>query len=361
MQANVVLRASGAGDGWFHGRQVQFQLVRVVQISVTGHSPQVLCLEVVFVRSDGFFAPACLAQIVGAAFIHGEEAHGGAVFRGHVCYGSPVCQRQGRRPVSEEFHKFAYDAVAAQHLGDMQRQVRGGHSFAEFSRHMDAHYFRHQERDGLAEHPGFRLNAANTPAHNAYAVNHRGMGIRSHQGIREVNAILFHHALRQVFQIDLVDNAHGRRNHGKSLKGLLAPFEEFVAFRIALEFNVQVLFQSIRASCPVHLDGVVHHQVHGDQRFNDGGVFSQSCYGGAHGRQVHQKRDARQVLQDNAGYRKRDFIGTGIVGIPGGQVVHVLFSHFQAVAIAEQGFQNDPDGNGKAVQAGIAVFRQGWQ
>lgn len=120
----------------------------------------------------------------------------------------------------------------------MQRQVRGGHSFAEFSRHMDAHYFRHQERDGLAEHPGFRLNAANTPAHNAYAVNHRGMGIRSHQGIREVNAILFHHALRQVFQIDLVDNAHGRRNHGKSLKGLLAPFEEFVAFRIALEFNV---------------------------------------------------------------------------------------------------------------------------
>ena len=88
---------------------------------------------------------------------------------------------------------------------------------------------------------------------------------------------------------------------------------------------------------------------------------AESCYSGAHGRQVHQKRDACQVLQDNAGYRKRNFIGTGIVGIPGGQVVHVLFSHFQAVAIAEQGFQNDPDGNGKAVQAGIAVFRQGWQ
>ena len=38
--------------------------------------------EIVFVRGDGFLAPACLAQVVGAAFVHGEEAHGGAVFRG---------------------------------------------------------------------------------------------------------------------------------------------------------------------------------------------------------------------------------------------------------------------------------------
>lgn len=98
-------------------------------------------------------APACLAQVVGAAFVHGEEAHGGAVFRGHVRYGGAVRQREGRRSFPEEFHKFAYHAVAAQHLGDMERQVRGGHSFTEFPRHVDAHYFRHQEGDGWPSMP----------------------------------------------------------------------------------------------------------------------------------------------------------------------------------------------------------------
>ena len=118
-------------------------------------------------------------------------------------------------------------------------------------------------------------------------------------------------------------------HYGKGLESLLAPFEEFVAFRIALELDVQVLFQGVRAACPVYLDGVVHHQVHGNQRFNDGSVFSQSGHGGAHGGQVHQQRNARQVLEDDAGHRKRDFIGTGIFGVPGGQVVHILSVTFR--------------------------------
>lgn len=306
-------------------------------------------------------APACLAQVVGAAFVHGEEAHGGAVFRGHVRYGGAVRQREAAAPSPKNSTNLPTTPLALQHLGDMERQVRGGHSFTEFPRHVDAHYFRHQEGDRLAEHAGFRFNAAHAPAHDADAVDHRGVGIRPYQGVREINAVLFHDALRQVFQIHLVDNAHGRGHYGKGLESLLAPFEEFVAFRIALELDVQVLFQGVRAACPVYLDGVVHHQVHGNQRFNDGSVFSQSGHGGAHGGQVHQQRNARQVLEDDAGHRKRDFIGTGIFGVPGGQVVHILFRYLQAVAIAEQGFQNDPDGNGKTVQAGIAVFRQGWQ
>ena len=187
------------------------------------------------------------------------------------------------------------------------------------------------------------------------------MGIRPHQGIWEINAVLFHDALRQVFQVHLVDNAHGGRHYGKGMESLLAPFQKLVTFRIALELNVQVLFQGIRTACPVHLHGVVHHQVHGDQRFNDGGVLPQSGHGGAHGCQVHQQRHARQVLKDDAGHGERDFIGAGVFGVPGGQIVHILFRHLQAVAVAEQGFQNNPDGNGEAVQPGVTVFSQGWQ
>ena len=193
---------------------------------------------------------------------------------------------------------------------------------------MIADDFRHQNTLGLAQHAGFRLNTAHAPAYHADTVDHRGMGVRTHESVREINAVLFHDARRQIFHVHLVDDAHGGGNHGKGLKSLLAPFEKFITFRIALEFNVQVFCQRGRAARPGHLHAMVHDQVHGHQRFNNGGVFSKSGHSGAHGGQVHQKGNAGQVLENDAGYGERDFIGTGIFRVPGGQIVHILFRHF---------------------------------
>ena len=55
------------------------------------------------------------------------------------------------------------------------------------------------------------------------------------------------HALGEVFEVHLVDDADAGRHDLEGVERLLAPLEELVALAVALEFEVEVLLQARRA------------------------------------------------------------------------------------------------------------------
>jgi hypothetical protein len=69
--------------------------------------------------------------------------------------------------------------------------------------------------------------------------------------------------------------------------------------------------------------------------------------GGTHGGKIDEERDAGEILEDDTGDDEGDFIFAGGFGAVVGEVGDVFFGDFEAVIIAEEGLENDPDGNGE--------------
>src|SRR5690606_20576384 len=97
----------------------------------------------------------------------------------------------------------------------------------------------------LAEHRRFRLDAADTPAEYAQAIDHGGVGIGADQriGVRPSGAVRLGgpHAFGQVLQIDLVTDAGARGYHAEISERLLAPAQEFITLAIAFVLNFHVV------------------------------------------------------------------------------------------------------------------------
>ncbi len=82
------------------------------------------------------------------------------------------------------------------------------------------------------------------PTH-AEAVDHRGVRVGADQGVgigRELAVLLAQlHAGRQVFEVDLVDDAGAGRHHAEVLEGALGELEQLVALDVPLEFHGHVV------------------------------------------------------------------------------------------------------------------------
>ena len=161
---------------------------------------------------------------------------------------------------------------------------------------MHADDFGSEEIDRLAQHPRFGLNASDAPANNAEPVDHGGVGIGADPRIRIVQIALIKHALGEVLEVHLMDDADARRHHPKRLERLLAPFQELIAFAVAFELHVQVELQRLGGTGKVDLYGMVDDQVHRHQRLDHLRVATEPGHRGAHRRQIHQERNARKIL-----------------------------------------------------------------
>ena len=295
-----------------------------------------------------FRAPAGLAQILDAFGVNGEKAHGRAVFRGHVGYGRAVHHRQRRRARPVKLNEFAHHLGLAEYLRHGQGQVGRRHPLFQRPRQIYAHHVRRQEINRLPQHARLGFDAAHPPADDAQAVDHCRVRIGPHQRVGVAQRRLrAQYALGQVFQIDLMHDADAGRDYFESVEGLHAPFEELVTLAVALEFHVHVPRQRVARAGEIHLHGMVHHQVHRHQRLDDFGIPAQLDRRRAHGGQVHQQGNAREILQDNAGHDERDFLRARCVGLPLGQLAHAAFRDFFPVAIAQDRFQNQADGDGQ--------------
>ena len=351
VEVDAVLRALRSGHAGLHVGKVKIDhLGEFNRVAVGRDAPQALGLVVVFDGLAKLFRAAGAAQVGHGFFVDAEEAHRGAVFGGHVGNRRTVRHRQRTSAWAVELDKLAHDLGLAQHLGHQQHHVGGGHARGEFTREVHAHHFGNQEGHRLAQHAGLGLNAAYAPANDAQAVDHGGVRIRAHQGIRVEGAILFQHALGEVLEVHLMHDADARRHHLERVEGLLAPLQELVALAVAMEFEVQVALQRGAGASVIHLHAVVHHQVHRHQRLDHLGILAHAVHGAAHRGQIDQERHAGEVLQNDARHHERDFILARGLGVPAGQVLHIGFGDLLAVAIAGQGFQHDADRHRQTVQ-----------
>jgi len=100
---------------------------------------------------------------------------------------------------------------------------------------VDADDVGRQEVNRLTKHPGLGLDAADAPADDADAVDHRRVGVGADERVGIPDAVLFQHAAREVLEVDLVHDADARRDDLESVEGLRSPLQELVALLVALE------------------------------------------------------------------------------------------------------------------------------
>ena len=103
--------------------------------------------------------------------------------------------------------------------------------------------FRNQHRYRLSEHCRFGLDSADAPAEYAESVDHRRVRIGADErvGIGGDLAVyrIHEHCLREILEVDLVDDSGVRGNDAEILQRLLAPAEKCVALLVALELEVR--------------------------------------------------------------------------------------------------------------------------
>lgn len=356
---DAVLRALGSGDGGDHGGEVEGKVIGVVDVAFLWDAPQFLGAKVVFDGAAKFLAAAGAAEVVDGLVVDGEEAHGGAVFWGHIGDGGAVGEAEGLGSRAVEFHEFSNDTVGSENFGDAKGEIGRGDAFVEFAVEINADDFRDEEGDGLSEHACFGFDATHAPTNDAEAIDHGGVGIGADEGIGVENVVLIENSFCEILEIDLVDDTDSRRDHSESIEGLLSPLQEFVAFLVTDELDGEVAVEGVLRTGEIDLDGVIDDEIDGDEGFDDRGIGSGRFCGVAHRGEVDDEGNAGEVLQNDAGDGEGDFIIAGGFGVPGGEIFNVRLGDFPTVEIAEEGFENDADGDGEAGDVGNAEFLEG--
>ena len=191
----------------------------------------------------------------------------------------------------------------------------------------------------LAEHAGFGFDASDTPRDHADAVDHGGVRIRAHQRIRviewKLSAVLPMHASSEVFEIDLVHDAYPRGDDLESVKRLHTPLHEFVAFGIALEFDLHIEIERVFRAVVVDLHRVIDDEIDRDQRLDQLGVSAHALRDPSHRGEIAQQRHAGKVLKHDPGDDERDFVGARCGRCPARELADVILGDFLAVAVAQ--------------------------
>ena len=127
----------------------------------------------------------------------------------------------------------------------------------------------------LAQHDGLGLDPADAPAEHAQRIHHGGVRVGADQRVGEATTPSPHlHDRRQVLEVDLVHDAHARRDHLEVPERLLGPAQQRVALAVSLVLTLDVaLIRHPRAE-RVDLHRVVDHQVDRHQRIDPAGIAS---------------------------------------------------------------------------------------
>src|SRR5262245_43181422 len=99
-----------------------------------------------------------------------------------------------------------------------------------------------------------------------------------------------------------MNDASGRRDDFKILKGFLSPFQEFVALAVALKLLFGIHEEGAIRSEFIDLNRVIDHQIDRDERVDFLRIAARTLHSGSHGGQIDHARHASEVLQDDARY-----------------------------------------------------------
>ena len=168
-----------------------------------------------------------------------EDAAGRPVLGSHVGDRGPIGQRQRGQAVAVVLDELAHHALLAEHLGHGEDQVGGRGTFGKRAGQLEADDLGNEHRHRLAEHRRLGLDAADAPAQNAQAVDHRGVRVGPDQRVGIRQRLLARRAGRgeddpgQVLQVHLVDDSGVGRHDLEVLERILAPAEERVPLAVA--------------------------------------------------------------------------------------------------------------------------------
>ena len=167
--------------------------------------------------------------------------------------------------------------------------------------------------------------------------------------------LLAEHNLRQVFQVNLMDDAGAWRYYLEIVESLLAPAQKLIAFAVAFKLQRHVLFQCLGGTEIVDHDRMVNDQLSRCQRVNFLRIPAQLLHGIAHGSQIDHRRYAGKILHDDPRRGKRNFRGCRILRIVFGQRKNVLSGNSLAVFVPEQIFQQNFQRIRQAGQIGLLL------
>ena len=366
-ECDAVLRPLWAGEAWLDRRKIEAHDLGERGNSVHIRAEQALFFRVAFDEIDFRLRAASLAEVAKRLVIDGEEAHRGAVLGRHVADRGAVGDGHRRDAGAEELDELADDFFLAQNFGDGEHEVGRGRAGRQFAGKFHADDFGQQHVNRLAEHDAFGFDAADAPADDAEAVDHRGVAIgadAANRGTPTGTGLLVlaqEHDLRQVFEIHLVDDAGAGRNDAEVVECLLAPAEELVTLAVAGELHIDIELERVGRVEVVDLHRVVDDEIDGHERIDFLGIAAEALHGGSHGGEIDDARHAGEILQHNAGRLEWDFdLGRG-GGLPRGEGFHIILRYEVAVAIAEQRFEQHADRigqGGDVAEAGVLEFRE---
>src|ERR1019366_5583551 len=358
-EQDAVLRALGAGYGGVYRGEVEREGGGVHGFGGAGGVEEALLAEVGLDEGDVGFGAAGEAEVLEGLVIDGEDAAGGAVLGSHVGDGGAVGEREFGDAGAVELDELADDSVLAESFGDGEYEVGGGGAFLQLAGETEADDLGDEHGDGLAEHGGLSLDAADAPAEDAEAVDNGGVGIGADESVGVGGDFAVGTGLRgedyagQVFEVDLVADAHAGRDGGEVAEGGLAPLEEGVALSVAGEFEGGVEVVGVDGAEFVDLDGVVDDELGGLERIDLFGIAAEGAHGVAHGGEIDDGGDAGEVLHEDASGHVGDLAGGFGLGVPVGEEGDVVGGDGVAVFVAEEVFEQDAEGEGKAGEVGF--------
>ncbi len=119
-------------------------------------------------------------------------------------------------------------------------------------------------------------------------------------------------------------NTGSGRYNAEVIKGFLAPAQEFVAFAVALHFDIDVFLERRRMTELIDHHRVVDHQVHWRERVDTGGILAQFFHRRAHGGEVDHARHTGKVLHQYPRWPVAYFTAGFTLFLPIYQGLHVF-------------------------------------
>ena len=141
-QPDAVLRTLRTGHAGRDVGEIQLKVRAVDNAIVLGrNAKKLLRLEVGLERFQLRLGAARGPQVINRLRVDREITHGRAILGRHVRDRGAIRQRERSRAGSVKFDELADDLLLAKHFGDMKREIRGRHAFAQRTRHVDADDF----------------------------------------------------------------------------------------------------------------------------------------------------------------------------------------------------------------------------
>ena len=163
-EQDSVLWTLGAGHRGFYRGEIKRERGGVLGLRGVCGVEEALLAHIGLDQRDVLVGAAGEAEVLKGLVVDGEDAAGGAVLGCHVGDGGAVGERQLGDARAVELDELADDAVLAQGFGYGQDEVGGGGAFLQLAGQAETDDLRHKHGDGLAEHGGLCLDAADAPA-----------------------------------------------------------------------------------------------------------------------------------------------------------------------------------------------------